>query len=92
MRAEPFTHDEIATLDTLIPNMDYPLRDALKHQEVQMQANSSSLTGLRNRASLQGVLGRADAALEQAKNHVEIGFALRPPRTLATTDDTARRV
>ncbi len=72
MRAEPFTHDEIATLDTLIPNMDYPLRDALKHQEVQMQANSSSLTGLRNRASLQGrpgTRGRGTRTSEKSRRN-----------------------
>ena len=57
-RNRRFTETELHTLELLIGNLIYPLRNALKYREAIQTALQDPLTGTGNRVAMQGALER----------------------------------
>lgn len=57
-RRRRFSEEELPTLEHLLVSLLYPLRNALKFQEMVQCARLDPLTGVQNRASLNGELAR----------------------------------
>lgn len=61
-RESAFSENDAQTLENLIVNLVYPLRNALMYEEVVRASGKDALTGLGNRASLETSLAREFAA------------------------------
>lgn len=57
-RKIPFSKDEMATLETLLCQLIYPLRNAILYQKAIKAAHMDTLTGANNRAALDKTLQR----------------------------------
>ena len=57
-RAEPFTADEMATLENLLCAIVYPLRNALTYRRAVEMASRDPLTGINNRRAMDPALTR----------------------------------
>ncbi len=65
-RKNPFSQDEIATMETLLCQLIYPLRNAILYQKAIKAAHMDPLTGANNRAALDKTLQRE---IELAHRH-----------------------
>lgn len=65
-RKTPFSKDEMATMETLLCQLIYPLRNAILYQKAIKAAHVDPLTGANNRAALDKTLQRE---LELAHRH-----------------------
>lgn len=75
-RKTPFTADEIATMETLLCQLIYPLRNAILYQKAIKAAHVDPLTGSNNRAALDKTLQR----------EVELAHRHRLPLSLVVLD------
>lgn len=57
-RKLPFSQDEMATMETLLCQLIYPLRNAILYQKAIKAAHMDPLTGANNRAALDKILQR----------------------------------
>ena len=65
-RKVPFSPDEMATMETLLCQLIYPLRNAILYQKAIKAAHMDPLTGANNRAALDKILQRE---VELAQRH-----------------------
>lgn len=65
-RERPFSPDETETLETVLANFAYPLRNATMYRDALAAATRDPLTGLSNRAALSAVM---DREVELARRH-----------------------
>ena len=57
-RTTPFSRDEMATMETLLCQLIYPLRNAILYQKAIKAAHVDTLTGANNRAAMDKTLQR----------------------------------